>query len=178
MLCQSCNQRAATVHLTEVVSNAKKEIHLCEECAQAKGVAIKTKIEGLQIPEFFGHLAQSQAHVVADKSAEGQPRCATCGLTFEAFRNVGKFGCCDCFTSFKKGLMGLVDRIHGSTQHRGKVPNRATERTACQKELMELREELRVAVSEEAYERAAELRDRVHRLEGRLGACARETIEE
>ena len=65
--------------------------------------------------------------------------------------------------------MGLVERIHGGTQHRGKVPNRATERIAKQKELMELKEELKRAVAEEAYERAARLRDTVHKLESKLG---------
>ena len=169
MLCQNCSKRAATVHLTEVVSNMKKEIHLCEECAQAKGVAIKTHIQGLEIPEFFGQLAQSHGQTASGANAEAQARCDTCGLTFEAFRNSGKFGCPDCVASFKKGLVGLVERIHGGTQHRGKVPNRATERIAKQKELMELREELKRAVAEEAYERAAQLRDTVHKLESKLG---------
>jgi protein arginine kinase activator len=169
MLCQNCKKRAANVHLTEIVNNAKREIHLCEECAQEKGVAIKTQIEGLEIPEFFGQLAESQSASTPGTDAEGQMSCEACGLSFEAFRNVGKFGCQSCFASFKSGLLGLLDRIHGSTQHRGKVPSRATSRISQQKELMQLREELKQAVNSEAYEKAAELRDRVHRLEGALG---------
>jgi protein arginine kinase activator len=169
MLCQSCKKRTANVHLTEIVNNKKREIHLCEECAQDKGVAIKTHIEGLEIPEFFGQLAQSQAPSASGKETETQLRCEVCGLTFEAFRNIGKFGCPNDFVSFKKGLLNLLDRIHGSTQHRGKVPSRATSRITRQKELMQLREELRQAVDAEAYERAAELRDKMHKLEARLG---------
>ena len=175
MLCQSCNKRAATVHLTEIVSNTKKEIHLCEECAQAKGVAIKTHIQGLEIPEFFGQLAESQAQEASESSEGGQIACADCGLSFEAFRHAGKFGCPQCFHAFRKGLLGLLDRIHGSTQHRGKVPSRATDRITQQKELMALREELKRAVASEAYERAAELRDSVHELESRLGGAGTET---
>lgn len=177
MLCQNCNKRAATVHLTEVVSNMKKEIHLCEECAQSKGVAIKTHVQGLEIPEFFGQLAQSHTQPASGTSTEGQSQCECCGLTFEAFRNSGKFGCPECVGSFKKSLVGLVDRIHGSTQHRGKVPNRASERIAKQKELMEIKEELKRAVAEEAYERAAQLRDTVHQMESRLGYHANEADE-
>ena len=169
MLCENCKKRAANVHLTEIVQNQKHEIHLCEECAQAKGVAIKTHIEGLEIPEFFGQLARSQTPSAAGSESEGQPRCEVCGLTFEAFRNIGKFGCPNDFVSFRKGLLGLLDRIHGSTQHRGKVPSRTTDRIAQQKELMQLRAELKQAVASEEYERAAELRDRVHTLEHELG---------
>jgi protein arginine kinase activator len=170
MLCQNCKKRAANVHLTEIVNNAKREIHLCEECAQEKGVAIKTQIEGLEIPEFFGQLAQQQSHAAGEQPAEGQLRCEVCGLTFEAFRNMGKFACPNDYVAFKKGLLGLLDRIHGSTQHRGKVPSRTTDRIAEQKELMQLREELKHAVASEDYERAAELRDKVHTLEGRVGS--------
>lgn len=185
MLCQNCKKRAANVHLTEIVQSQKHEIHLCEECAQAKGVAIKTHIEGLEIPEFFGQLAESQAPSSDGNEADEQPRCDVCGLTFEAFRNVGKLGCPNDFVSFRKGLLGLLDRIHGSTQHRGKVPSRTTDRIAQQKELMQLRDELKQAVASEEYERAAELRDRMHSLEHELGyehtiegAAERHTQEE
>jgi protein arginine kinase activator len=82
---------------------------------------------------------------------------------------MGKFGCPNDYVTFKKGLLGLFDRIHGSTQHRGKVPSRTTDRIAQQKELMQLREELKNAVAAEAYERAVELRDKVHKLEAELG---------
>ena len=174
MLCQNCQKKAATVHLTEIVNNAKREIHLCEACAQAKGVAIKTQIEGLEIPEFFGQLAQSHAQAAPGAATEGQLACEVCGLTFEAFRNMGKFGCPNDFVRFKTSLLGLLDRIHGSTQHRGKVPSRATDRIAQQKELMQLRAELKQAVDAEAYEKAAQLRDKVHQLEARLGEEHRE----
>jgi protein arginine kinase activator len=172
MLCQNCKKREANVHLTEIVDNAKREIHLCEECAQEKGVAIKTQIGSLEIPEFFGQLAQSQPQTSSGQPVEGQLRCDVCGLTFEAFRNMGKFACPNDYVAFKKGLLGLLDRVHGSTQHRGKVPTRATDRIAQQKELMQLRDELKQAVSSEAYERAAELRDKVHKLESRIGGGA------
>ena len=67
-------------------------------------------------------------------------------------------------------LLGILERIHGGTQHRGKVPLRATSEIARQKELMQLREELRHLVESENYERAAQVRDRIRRIEG--GAIA------
>lgn len=41
-VCQNCNKKAATVHVTEIVGNEKKEIHLCEDCARAKNIAVPT----------------------------------------------------------------------------------------------------------------------------------------
>jgi len=170
MLCQNCQQRPATVHLTEIVNNQKREIHLCEECAQEKGVAIKAHVTGLDIPEFVGKLASSEQSAPGRKPTS-ELRCDVCGLTFEAFRNLGKFGCPNDYEVFKEGLVKLLERIHGSTQHRGKVPSRVTDRVSHQKELMQLKEELRVAVEREEYERAAELRDRIRRLEAELGVA-------
>ena len=34
MKCESCNKKLATVHLSEIIENGKKERHLCEDCAQ------------------------------------------------------------------------------------------------------------------------------------------------
>ena len=41
MQCQLCD-KAATVHLTEIVNGAKIEKHLCEDCAQKEGITIKS----------------------------------------------------------------------------------------------------------------------------------------
>lgn len=161
MRCENCNERDATVHLTEIVNDTKKEIHLCEECARQKGVTIKAQLHNLSIPEFVGHLAETPGPA----SEEEDATCETCGLTFAKFRSQGKLGCPDDYVVFREPLLGLLERIHGGTQHRGKVPSRATTEIARQKELMQLREELRNAVDAENYERAAQLRDRIRTIE-------------
>ena len=35
MICQKCAKGVATIHVTEVVDDRKREVHLCEECARA-----------------------------------------------------------------------------------------------------------------------------------------------
>ena len=37
MKCQLCN-KGATVHLTEIVNGKKREVHLCQACAEKKEV--------------------------------------------------------------------------------------------------------------------------------------------
>ena len=40
IVCESCQEKLATVHLTEIVQKAKRELHLCEACAQERGVVM------------------------------------------------------------------------------------------------------------------------------------------
>ena len=37
MLCEQCNERSATVHLTRYINGKKTEFHLCQECARQRG---------------------------------------------------------------------------------------------------------------------------------------------
>ncbi|MEM7263691.1 MAG: UvrB/UvrC motif-containing protein [Planctomycetota bacterium] len=163
MICEICGETIASVHLTEIVNNTKKEIHLCEACAQQKGVAIHSHVKNLSIPEFFGQLADSPAE---EENPSSAPRCPNCRVTYQAFRNTGKLGCPECYDAFRSEMEHLAEKIHaGSTRHRGKVPTRLDRALRRQQELEELRVELLSAVEQEEYEHAAELRDRIHDLE-------------
>jgi len=39
MVCQICNKNPATVHFTEIQDNRSSELHVCQTCAQEKGLA-------------------------------------------------------------------------------------------------------------------------------------------
>ncbi|MDD5518734.1 MAG: hypothetical protein PHV98_05220, partial [Candidatus Omnitrophica bacterium] len=41
MLCDICKKNEATVHLTEIIDEQMNELHLCEECARQKSVAME-----------------------------------------------------------------------------------------------------------------------------------------
>ncbi|NIP57397.1 MAG: hypothetical protein GWN52_05200, partial [Gemmatimonadetes bacterium] len=62
---------------------------------------------------------------------------------------------------------GLFRRLHGGTQHVGKVylPPDPTEAERSE-QISRLRRKLTAAVEQEEFERAAELRDRIQELEG------------
>jgi protein arginine kinase activator len=38
MLCSICNQREASVHMTQIVGNKMQKADLCEECARERGM--------------------------------------------------------------------------------------------------------------------------------------------
>ena len=73
-------------------------------------------------------------------------------------------GCSHCFSTFD-GSWRLVRRIHGSSRHTGKVPRRREGSLRSVRELERLREELKLMIQKEEFEKAAELRDRIKALE-------------
>ena len=51
MLCDNCKERDAVINLTQVEHDTKVTLHLCEQCAQQKGVetgasVLKTPLGG------------------------------------------------------------------------------------------------------------------------------------
>ena len=163
MICEACNQNVATVHLTEIVNKTKKELHLCEECARSKGVSVKSQFS---VSDLLGNLVNQSMQQKEPQQLPGVT-CEVCGITFAEFRSCGRLGCANDYTAFKKGLLPLIEKIHGHTQHSGKVPRSVGRRLQRQKELTTLRDDLAKAIQKEEYERAAELRDRIYELEER-----------
>jgi protein arginine kinase activator len=98
------------------------------------------------------------------------PHCSNCGMTYSQFRQIGRFGCSQCYQSFAGQLEPLLRRVQGNSRHTGKAPLRTRENLGYKREIEQLRQELQAAISAEAYERAAVLRDRIHALEGKLSS--------
>ena len=163
MKCELCREAVATVHLTEISNNQKKEVHLCESCAQEKGVAIHSHVKNLSLPEFFGQL--SDAPTTAEKKGPSSQKCPVCGIDYQEFRATGKFGCASDYRVFRKELDYLLDKVHGAIQHRGRMPLRLGMEMSRRRQIDDLKKELREAVESEEYEQAANIRDRIHMLE-------------
>ena len=159
MVCQRCKKNTATVHLTEIVKNEKREKHLCEKCAVQEGLAVKAPVPINELlASFVGE--QAGARELAKMT------CPQCGMTFLEFRNRGLLGCPGDYEAFGKVLIPLLERAQeGASQHVGKVPARSGAGQEKQGELMRLRRELAEAVEKEDYELAARLRDQIKALE-------------
>jgi protein arginine kinase activator len=114
--------------------------------------------------------------------------CAGCGLTVQQFKNTGRLGCPRCYETFRTDLVPLLQRVHESSQHKGRLPGvlQPTTQTptptpparepAARKapaaktksktdELVVLRKRLEDAVRGERYEEAASLRDALRKAE-------------
>lgn len=171
MLCEQCGQRPASVHITKIVNNQKSEYHLCEECARARQEEWSFPGFGAE-PDFSLHkfLAGLLAHEPNWGAGPGTVseqglQCRRCGLSYEQFRETGRLGCDECYTSFGEQLLPLLRRLHGSVQHVGKAPKRAAGRLRLQQDIERLRRELQELVAREEFEKAAQVRDRIRELE-------------
>jgi protein arginine kinase activator len=157
----SCGKKLATIHVTEIVNGEKKELHLCEDCAQKQKVLFST-IESMgDLKEIFSGLVTGGGQAEAEGLKGLQ--CPECGITFGEFQKTSRFGCPNDYDVFREAVDPLLERIHGTTEHQGKA-FAAPEVTRPADRLIELRAELRKAVAEEAYERAARIRDQIYEL--------------
>ncbi|MFW5972182.1 MAG: UvrB/UvrC motif-containing protein [Bacillota bacterium] len=168
MICQNCNEREASVHLTKIINGDKTEVYLCDKCAKETGqipfagnnpFAFQNLLKGILNPNQSSY----------DQSSN-EIKCETCGLSYKQFTNNGLFGCSDCYQSFSNKLDPLMKRIHGSINYNGKVPSRRGSELKAKREIQDLRKEMQEAVSEENFEKAAEIRDIIKDKEDNLNS--------
>ena len=168
MKCGVCAKREAVVAYTHIVDDVKQTLLLCRECAKEKNIEVRvapaeqTKDAPVLVKEIKIELAK-----LAGAEGDGGARCSTCGTSYEEFKKVGRLGCPHCYDAFSPQLERLLKRIHGDDRHRGKGPLKAAQSAPAPDELERLRAELAQAVAEEAFEEAAQLRDRIRVLEGK-----------
>ena len=169
MLCQECGQHPATYHFTKIVNGDKTEFHLCESCAKEKGDSF-FQYGNFSLPQLLSGLLNMEPSVPQFIQGQNLLRCENCGMTYQQFTKAGRFGCSDCYRYFSHTLEPLFRRIHGSTRHMGKVPERTGGHLKLKKQLADLKNRLQAAVSREEFEEAAKLRDAIRALEERLKA--------
>ncbi len=163
MKCDLCDQ-PAVVHEVTVRNGVKQEKHLCEQCATAAGVALP---EHKPIDELLTQFVVSTKSGRASKTSRC---CPTCGLTLTDFRQSGMLGCADCYEAFGRQLTGVIERAqNGGTAHAGKTPRRGGGSIDRQIQIHRMAQDLEAAVRSEQFERAAELRDRLQKLESEWG---------
>jgi protein arginine kinase activator len=163
MRCEHCGEQDAEIHLTEIVEDEMATIHLCSSCAAEKGVASSTP-PAPPIADFLAHLGESGQETSLSGATEP---CPYCGTTARDFRKTGRLGCPQCYAHFAPQIRGLLRRIHGASQHMGKVYLTA----ACDLDdqnlrLATLRRRLERAVEIEDFEAAATLRDQILEMSG------------
>ncbi len=168
MLCQVCGKNPATVHFTEIHDNRMTEIHVCERCAEEKGLQAASPPQKFDIADLLAGMVDTMTS--SDEERVGRVQCPRCGLLYSAFRETGRLGCAECYAAFQVQLRPLLRRIHGDTRHRGKVPARDGEGAVRSRQIQRLHDELQRAVEREEFEQAARIRDEIRRLETQVPA--------
>jgi protein arginine kinase activator len=164
MLCCVCKEKEATVHLTQIAGDKMQKVDLCEECAKQKGVNDPT---GFSLADLLLGLGASQEleHAVGGSDL----KCPHCGFTQADFKKTGRLGCPDCYDVFGEGLESLLKSMHKGTRHAGKVPAAHRQVRDQQRQIQTLQAQLARAIESEDFEKAAELRDELKRVQGKFG---------
>lgn len=165
MMCEDCGVRPAKFHLMTIINGDRVERNLCPTC-MAKH---QKQIPGID----FSNLAGILTSILESRNAEEQARqdeefesyvCQQCGMTYPEFQKCGMLGCAECYQAFKTPLTSLLQRVHGNTQHAGRVPGGVHSGTSIRMNIERLRQRLQKAVADEEYEQAAKLRDAIRAL--------------
>lgn len=178
MTCDLCGKFEASVYLTEIINGETRELHLCGSCAREKGQETIEHFSatglGGSVDIFGGGLAGLLAGLADSglKPEGGEPKkaitCPRCRMTYEDFRKMGRLGCGSCYEAFHRSLAPLLKRIHGSTRHVGRVPAQGIPKShGGEEELARLKESLVQAITAEAFEEAARLRDKIRAAQDR-----------
>ena len=163
-LCERCKKAQATFHLTNIESGGEKvERHLCERCATEEGLLQiqKPSVNVNDVLESFIDAAHKT------RANLDELVCEVCGISYIEFRNHGLLGCSNDYDAFKEALGDLIERAQdGADHHVGKAPQASHAGKHPQQDIRRLKRQLAEAITAEDYERAAELRDRLAKLEG------------
>ncbi|SIS61696.1 UvrB/UvrC motif-containing protein [Salimicrobium flavidum] len=173
MQCQRCQERPATVHLTQVINGKKNEVHLCDQCAKEQGY-MNYEEESFSLNDLLSGLfhmegGKSSELFKENKKPKADLQCPTCGLTYQEFTRSGKFGCATCYETFNERLNPVLKRVHsGNTKHHGKIPKRAGGNLNVRKDIERYKESLHQLIKQEEFEEAAKVRDQIKTLEEEL----------
>ncbi|RWZ52152.1 hypothetical protein EQV77_16565 [Halobacillus fulvus] len=174
MECQQCHERPATVHLTQVVNGQKTEVHVCEQCAKEKGY-MNYGEENFTLNDLLSGLFHSEGsspftgQTMKPYQQATKLKCPTCGLAYQEFARIGKFGCGDCYQTFDDRINPILRRVHsGNTRHDGKIPKREGGNLHLRKEIDEYKVKLKTLIEQEEFEEAAKCRDKIRSLENQL----------
>lgn len=170
MLCDRCKKRPATVKkiltVNDNIKSNKSEINLCNECAAECGY-------------YMNNFNSLLSNIFSMNGLYGdfgvyEKKCPVCGSSINTFNKTGKLGCSECYTVFPEEMRPLLRKIHGNCMHKGAAPyivdstlntDKTDQSIQKDKEIAELKKQMQSAIEKEAFEKAAEIRDRLRVLE-------------
>lgn len=170
MMCEDCGVNPAVFHFVAITNDEKTEKNLCPTC-MAK---YKKQLPGLDIKNLAGIL-NNLLDGKSSKKEEIDPEtaaitCEQCGMTYGEFRKGGMVGCAECYHAFREPMTALLQRIHGNTQHAGRVPGGVHSGVSIRISIDRLKQQLAKAIENEEYEQAAKFRDAIRALTAQLNA--------
>ncbi len=174
MQCERCHSRSASVHIRDQTRGEGTVLNLCVSCATR---ILGERLAGAEAAGLIGELMArltrgnpGWAEPAGASSPGARRQCPECGLTAREFAHLGRVGCAACYAAFAPEIEARIRARHRGIRHVAAGPGQelapgessAAVQRQAQRELLTL--QLRHAVAEEAFERAAQIRDALRRL--------------
>ncbi len=155
------------VEFIQVTGDERRMFALCRECAVSHGLSVQ--VGAFQrLSQLLLHQMRPLGSTMPEEwQAAMESSCGNCGLVFEEFVKTGLLGCSHCYEEFHELLTPILRRLHGVTKQTAEEAESGSPivaKHAPDPNREQLEAELNSALSEENYERAAAIRDKLKKL--------------
>ncbi len=156
MLCDDCKRNEASYHEVREINGYRTDVHLCSECAKKRGIGNDFSLFDSLLSGFgFSNAPISQKV----KNAV----CSKCGHTLEDYYTSGLLGCKNCYDEFASYVLPSLRNTQAKVMHVGKKPG--IKASYKNPEYDKLKSQLAKFVEEEEYEKAAQVQEKIRKLE-------------
>ena len=176
MICNKCGKNNAEFYYKQTVNGQTQEYALCSHCVEElrKNGELNIKLpflfedygtgfinDGMYgINDLIGFPFASKKKHIAEKK-----KCTLCASTFDELVKQGKVGCAKCYEVFAEELEKSIENIHGKARYTGKRNKKySTDTETKEDEVSVLEKELAEAITNQEFEKAAVIRDKIRDL--------------
>ena len=167
MLCDICGKREAVIHIQQIIGKETIDVHLCRECAHEKNITAGGTSVNTSIINMVMNLLESKS--LNKIITNNVTRCPTCGTRVSEVKNEGKVGCPDCYREFRGVIRNMLGMGSSPLLHKGSVSSKLKVYRTILVDRERLKRELEEAVSNEDYETAVVIRDKLKEIEVEIG---------
>ena len=143
---------AKNINFSQLVNGEIENLNICQLCMTQKDHPL--------MPPKLAKLLDMIENVFEKKLKI----CSNCGIKFEEIVKSKKYGCDNCYKTFRKESLEIFEKCQFENKHIGKIP------AAWEKEFLKqnasiqialLNEEMRIAIMNERYEDAAAIQNKI-----------------
>ena len=119
MKCQNCGKNEVNFKYTQIINGVKREMALCDKCAQELGLENMDFNMPINFSNFFSDFFDD-VELLPSFAKNNVLECDNCKTTFDDFVNSGKFGCSHCYITFEDKILPILKNLHGSSKYVGR----------------------------------------------------------
>lgn len=161
MICSNCGVAQGVIEVRYTAGERVRRVYLCPACAREQGI----HTESVREPDATELYATLLAGGSERDRADDTDRCDFCATSWAQIRRSGEAGCAQCYAVFAADISRLLTGASKEPLHSGRLPQSLQTFRTLIVDRENLKESLRTAVESEEFERAAEIRDRLARMD-------------